>query len=106
MKDLAGKELNIGDVVVTNAGYNNKLTFGIVKRMDYNLHFYNLNRYGPIAAQKDMGVKVKEWHKPWYCFNGSKCVKVSSDLLPLEMKPFYNEIMQILNKNVTTSSNT
>lgn len=106
MTDLAGKELNIGDVVVTNAGYNSRLAFGVVRRVNHSLHLYNLNDYGPIAARKDMKIKEDKWHSPWYCYSGTSCVKIPKDTLPEDLRTVYNVIMQILNKNVATASNT
>lgn len=106
MNDLAGRELNIGDVVVTNAGYRNKLNFGVVRRMDYNLHLYNLDHHGPVAARKDRKIKETKWHKPWYCLSGLSCVKVPVETLPEKERKIYNEIMKILNGNVATADNT
>jgi len=108
MNDLAGKELLIGDLVITNAGYKNNMNFGVVRRVDHNLHLYNLSEYGVLAARKDSGDKTaKGYHKPWYCYGGHCCLKVTADYLPDDDRlKYYNQIMKIISKNVATANNT
>lgn len=106
MKDLAGRELNVRDLIVLIGGYSQKLQFGIIRKFTNNVHYYSFDSFGISLAEKDMKLRDDYVGTASYIFNTDRCVKIPSDILDERNLKYYNKIMQILNKNVATASNT